>query len=218
MKSYQEKLPPLFLTNCFNVLSDGYLFLVGATNSEIFHYTPWQSKTELFFPSTILDIIQNYIVFTEKVKKIARYHQYDCVKETLKVIEKSSQKGGVNNHTTGSGKSDTMAFLANQLRQKYPGCTIIVITDRDELDRQIYERFREYVGTFFTLDDLKVIDNIKELKEQLAKERKGKIIFTLIQKFQELNEFRNSEGLFVLIDEAHRSQNLVTDAEQKKVS
>jgi len=219
MKSYQEKLPALFLTNCFNVLSDGYFFLVGATNAEIFHYTPWQSKTELFFPTTILDIIQNYLVFnSEKVKKIARYHQYDCVQETLRVIENSSLKGGVNNHTTGSGKSDTMAFLANQLRRKYPGCTIIVITDRDELDRQIYERFREYVGTFFTLDDLTVIDNIKELKEQLAKPSHGKIIFTLIQKFQELDKFDNPAGLFVLIDEAHRSQNLVADAEQKKVS
>jgi type I restriction enzyme R subunit len=100
-----------------------------------------------------------------------------------------------------------MAFLANQLRHKYPGCTIMVITDRDELDRQIYERFREYAGTFFTLDDLIVIDNIKELKEQLARERKGKIIFTLIQKFRELNKFHNPKGLFVLIDEAHRSQN-----------
>jgi len=111
-----------------------------------------------------------------------------------------------------------MAFLANQLRHKYSGCTIIVITDRDELDRQIYERFREYAGTFFTPNDLIVIDNIKELREQLGKERKGKIIFTLIQKFQELTEFHNPKGLFVLIDEAHRSQNLVADAEEKKVS
>ncbi|CFW92686.1 Putative type-1 restriction enzyme [endosymbiont DhMRE of Dentiscutata heterogama] len=220
MKDCEEDLPALFLTNAFNVLSDGDNYLVGTTSSEIFHYTPWKSeKNNLFSPPIILDIIQNYIVFnSEKIKKIARYHQYDCVQETLKTIENSSQKGGVNNHTTGSGKSDTMAFLANQLRHKYSGCTIIVITDRDELDRQIYERFREYAGTFFTLDDLIVIDNIKELKEQLGKERKGKIIFTLIQKFQELTEFHNPKGLFVLIDEAHRSQNLVADAEQKKVS
>jgi len=197
--------------------------LVGTISSEIFHYTPWQSeKNNLFAQKTILDIIQNYIVYnSEKVKKIARYHQYDCVKETLKVIKNSSSKGGINNHTTGSGKSDTMAFLANQLRRKYQDCTIVVITDRNELDRQIYERFREYEGNFFTLGDLEIIKDISKLKNQLEKPNQGKIIFVLVQKFQDLNdltEFNNPKGVFVFIDEAHRSQNLVADAESKKAS
>lgn len=225
IKNYQDDLPNLFLLNAFNVLSNGYDFSVGTISSEIFHYTPWQSeKNNLFAPEIILDIIQSYIVFDqEKKKKIARYHQYDCIKETLKVIESSSLKGGINNHTTGSGKSDTMAFLAHQLRRKdkYPNCSIIVITDRNELDRQIYERFRGYVDTFFTLGDLVIIDDISKLKSQLTKLNQGKIIFVLVQKFQDLaglTEFRNPQGVFIFIDEAHRSQNLVVDVENKKVS
>ncbi len=173
-----------------------------------------------------MDIIQNYLVFnSEKIKKIARYHQYDCVKETLRVMEKSSLKGGVNAHTTGSGKSDTMAFLANQLRRKHSDCTIIVITDRNELDRQIYERFREYENTFFTLGDLVIIEDINKLKKQLEQPNQGKIIFALVQKFQDLVDlkekkitFDNPAGVFVFIDEAHRSQNLIADTETKKVS
>jgi type I restriction enzyme R subunit len=232
IKDYEKDLPALFLLNAFNVLSNGdgdnYERLVGTITSEIFHYTPWKSeKNNLFAPKTILDIIQNYIVFnSEKIKKIARYHQYDCVKKTLRVMEKSSLKGGVNAHTTGSGKSDTMAFLANQLRRKHSDCTIIVITDRNELDRQIYERFREYEDTFFTLGDLVVIEDINKLKKTLEKEpNRGKIIFALVQKFQDLVDlkenkitFENKAGVFVFIDEAHRSQNLIVDAENKKVS
>ncbi|MCE8163719.1 MAG: HsdR family type I site-specific deoxyribonuclease [Candidatus Moeniiplasma glomeromycotorum] len=228
IKDYEKDLSNLFLLNAFNVLSNGYDFLVGTITSEIFHYTPWKSeKNNLFAPKIILDIIQNYIVFnSEKVKKIARYHQYDCVKETLKVMEKSSFKGGINNHTTGSGKSDTMAFLANQLRRKHADCTIVVITDRNELDRQIYERFREYEGTFFTLGDLVIIEDINKLKKALEKEpNQGKIVFALVQKFQDLVDlkekkiiFENKAGVFIFIDEAHRSQNLIVDAENKKVS
>jgi type I restriction enzyme R subunit len=114
-----------------------------------------------------------------------------------------------------------MAFLANQLRRKHSHCTIIVITDRNELDRQIYERFREYEDTFFTLGDLVIIEDINKLKKHLEKPNQGKIIFVLVQKFQdlaELTEFHNPDGVFVFIDEAHRSQNLVADAENKKVS
>ncbi|MCE8159091.1 MAG: type I restriction endonuclease subunit R [Candidatus Moeniiplasma glomeromycotorum] len=227
IKDYEKDLSTLFLLNTFNVLSNGYDFLVGTITSEIFHYTPWKSeKNNLFASKIILDIIQNYLVFnSEKVKKITRYHQYDCVKETLQVMEKSSLKGGVNAHTTGSGKSDTMAFLANQLRHKHSDCTIIVITDRNELDRQIYERFREYEGTFFTLGDLVVIEEISKLKSYLEKPNQGKIIFALVQKFQDLVDlkekkiiFDNPAGVFVFIDEAHRSQNLIADTETKKVS
>ncbi|CAH1755738.1 9166_t:CDS:2 [Entrophospora sp. SA101] len=193
IKEYERDLPALFLLNAFNALSNGYDFLV--------------------------------VFNSEKIKKIARYHQYDCVKETLRVMEKSSLKGGVNNHTTGSGKSDTMAFLANQLRRKHSDCTIIVITDRNELDRQIYERFREYEGTFFTLGDLEIIKDISKLKKQLDKQpNQGKIIFALVQKFQDLVDlkenkiiFENKAGVFVFIDEAHRSQNLIAYNETKKV-
>jgi type I restriction enzyme R subunit len=112
-----------------------------------------------------------------------------------------------------------MAFLANQLRRKYPYCSIIVITDRNELDRQIYTRFREYEGTFFTSGDLMVIEDISELKKQLAKPNQGKIIFVLIQKFRDLEnliEFNNPKGVFVFIDEAHRSQGITADDENKK--
>ncbi|WP_172575204.1 DEAD/DEAH box helicase family protein [endosymbiont GvMRE of Glomus versiforme] len=225
IKGYETELQSLFLLNAFNVLSNGYDFLIGTTSSEIFHYTPWKfEKNNLFAPEIILDIIQNYIVFSqnqEKTKKIARYHQYDCVKESLKRIENSSLKGEINNHTTGSGKSDTMAFLANQLRHKYPYCSIIVITDRNELDQQIYARFYEYEGTFFTSGDLiqEDVSKISKLKSQLAKPNQGKIIFVLIQKFQDLadlTEFNNPKRVFVFIDEAHRSQSLVADTEDKK--
>ncbi|CAG8554552.1 7389_t:CDS:2, partial [Ambispora gerdemannii] len=198
-------------------------FLRPAEYGFIFGHWPQPGKNSLSYGTKERRLRNRRNTFfsqsQEKNKKIARYHQYECAKETLRVIEKSSLKGGVNNHTTGSGKSDTMAFLAKQLRREHPQCSIIIITDRNELDRQIYERFREYEGSFFTLGDLVIINDISKLKNQLAKPNRGKIIFALIQKFQdlaELTEFHNSEGVFVFIDEAHRSQNLAADIENKK--
>ncbi|CAG8633780.1 12543_t:CDS:2, partial [Ambispora leptoticha] len=122
-------------------------------------------------------------------------------------------KEGIVAHTTGSGKSDTMVFLTKKLRQEYQQCTIIVITDRQELDLQLLDRFQDYEDVFFTPQEFIVITSIRDLRENLAKPNLGKIIFVLIQKFQirefqALPTFSNSKGLFIFIDEYHRSQNL----------
>nr|CAG8551410.1 15252_t:CDS:2 [Entrophospora candida] len=152
-------------------------------------------------------------VEASKNKRIIRYHQYACLQEALKVVSQRKIKEGVVAHTTGSGKSDTMVFLAKKLRQEYQQCTIIVITDRQELDLQLLDRFQDYEDVFFAPKEFIIITSIKNLGENLAKPNLGKIIFVLIQKFQirelqALPTFSNSKGLFIFIDEYHRSQNL----------
>lgn len=232
VKTYQHVIPSLFQYNAFNVISDGLDTKVGTITSDFTRYMAWKSENGekpddsnvnffttvlngMFPKERLLDLIRNFIVFQDSkgktVKILAGYHQYFAVKKaaarTLEALEKKSGKVGVVWHTQGSGKSFSMVFYSGLIVSNpvFENPTIVVITDRNDLDNQLF-------GTFAASSKLllrqtpKHAESRQELKE-LLDVRAGGIIFTTIQKFEEsgdvINERRN---IIVMADEAHRSQ------------
>ncbi len=178
--------------------------------------------------STLLDLIRNFIVFEkdrktdtktgltqiETVKKLAAYHQYHAVNKAvdhtrLAVAEKGNRKAGVVWHTQGSGKSLSMVFYAGKLIHALDNPTIVVITDRNDLDQQLFDTF---AGSASLLGQPPVQAESREHLKSLLKVASGGIVFTTIQKFfpederaeyERLSERRN---IIVIADEAHRTQ------------
>ena len=159
-------------------------------------------------PGRLLELIFRYIIYDAGEKKIARYQQYFCVSEILDQIKRigpdGKRKGGVVWHTQGSGKSLTMVMLAKSIAIE-PGMDdhkIILVTDRVDLDDQIYKTFH-HCG--------KEVEQAKTGKHliNMLKGHKQRIITTLIHKFEAAvrnKEARNtSPNIFVLVDEGHRT-------------
>lgn len=179
-------------------------------------------------PETLLDLIRNFIVFEkskredrktgiiriETEKKLAAYHQYHAVNEALKsTLQAASEtgdcKGGVVWHTQGSGKSLSMVFFTGKLVVRLDNPTVVVITDRNDLDEQLF-------GTFAASKQLlrqePVQANNREHLKELLKVASGGIVFTTIQKFMpdfgdsEYEELSDRKNIVVVADEAHRTQ------------
>lgn len=174
----------------------------------------------LFQKEIFLDIVRNFTIFEvdqgRTIKKLPRYQQLRAVNKILDRLH-TTNKGGVVWHTQGSGKSITMIYLATKLRREEAGFdnpTILVVTDRIDLDNQISSTFRR-VG----FDNPIQTASIANLKE-LLRDTYGKTLMTTIHKFQERAEelrenvevLSDKENIFVLIDEAHRSQYGMTAA------
>lgn len=181
----------------------------------------------VFKRDNLLDIMQNFIVYdldkenSKKVKKVCRYQQFRAVQKCLKRLEEGKTplaKGGVVWHTQGSGKSLTMVFLARKIRsfKKLSDATIVVVTDRTDLDEQIFETFQNTLSNTVPVR----AESIEDMKT-LLRNSDAQIITTTIQKFQSDKEESKIEGLFlekeyeilstknniiVMTDEAHRSQ------------
>jgi type I restriction enzyme, R subunit len=181
----------------------------------------------VFKRDNLLDIMQNFIVYdvdkenSKKVKKVCRYQQFRAVQKCLKRLEEGKTplaKGGVVWHTQGSGKSLTMVFLARKIRslKKLSDATIVVVTDRTDLDEQIFETFQNTLSNTVPVR----AESIEDMKT-LLRNSHAQIITTTIQKFQSDKEESKIEGLFfekeyeilstknniiVMTDEAHRSQ------------
>ena len=164
MRNYQLKAPDLFTYNAFNVISDMLLTLAGTITSDEERYMQWKSVDGVYedkekvdyltffngiFPKKrFLDILRNYICFDHKegqpVKILAGYHQYFAVNRALKCTYDAVNgdgKIGVFWHTQGSGKSLSMVFLARLIGRHFPESTIVVVTDRNDLDDQLYGQF-----------------------------------------------------------------------------
>ena len=179
----------------------------------------------IFKKERLIDIIQNFICFDHKDGKIAKimgaYHQYFAVNKALVKTDTAiggDGKIGVFWHTQGSGKSLSMVFYVHRLIQEFPQCTIVVVTDRNDLDQQLYEQFagcqkflrQEPQRVGFDLNEkgkLTKTAGREDLIRKLKDLQTGGIIFTTIQKFEEgtglLSERNN---IIVITDEAHRSQ------------
>ena len=171
----------------------------------------------LLSPATLLDILRDYVVYEPEqgrlVKKLPRYQQYRAVRAGLDRIvrgERPAERGGVVWHTQGSGKSLTMLWLATKLRRqaRLGTWTIVVVTDRTQLDRQISETFKR---CGFPVPEQ--ASNIKDLRRLLTT-GVGRTVITTVQKFAdaleapegELDVLNASENVLVMTDEAHRSQ------------
>jgi type I restriction enzyme R subunit len=237
LQTYQSELPDLFTYNAVLAISDGFGARLGTLSSGYERFQIWRTvdseekapatMTQLevlirgaLAPQRLLDLIRYYTVFEDDgetvTKKVAGYHQVHAVERALAAtIEASKPKGdrriGVVWHTQGSGKSLTMAFYAGRLvvhpAMKNP--TIVVITDRNDLDQQLFDTFAR-CSELIRQDPAQALNRV-ELKG-LLDTGSGGVVFTTIQKlfpaekngvFPQLTDRRN---VVVISDEAHRSQ------------
>ena len=241
IKQYQQKCPSLFVYNAFSVISDQLTSKAGTITAKENRYMEWKSVDgtvesssfadyETFFngifqKERLIDILQNFICFDHKDGRTAKimgaYHQYFAVNKALVKTDKAiggDGKIGVFWHTQGSGKSLSMVFYVHQLVQRYPQCTIVVVTDRNDLDQQLYEQFagcqkflrQEPQRVGFDLNEkgkLTKTAGREDLVRKLKDLQTGGIIFTTIQKFEEgTGLLSDRKNIIVITDEAHRSQ------------
>lgn len=244
IKQYQQKCPSLFVYNAFCVISDMLTTKAGTITAPENRFMEWKSKNgdyksttvadfdtffEGIFPKERLaDILQNFICYDHKdgraSKVMGAYHQYFAVDKALTSVAYAkhacSTKGGVFWHTQGSGKSFSMVFLAHKLLTLKSDLTVVVVTDRNDLDQQLYEQFAgcskflrqvpQRVG--FELNakgkEVKAAEGGRaDLKAKLKGLETGGIIFTTIQKFEEgTGLLSDRNNIIVITDEAHRSQ------------
>ena len=225
---YQDTIPFLFYYNAFLMLSNGMEAKVGTLGSKYEFFHEWKRVSEddagsvaletmlrgICKKENFLDLYENFILFDHSdgktVKILARNHQYLGVNEAVKAYgERQLREGklGVFWHTQGSGKSYSMLFLSQKIRRKFPGSpTIVVLTDRDELNKQICGTF-EACGLLGKTEGKKFMatsgtDLINKLKGNPS------FIFTLIQKFNKPDEppIYPDHDILIISDEAHRSQ------------
>lgn len=228
IKNYQQSIPSLFSYNAFNVISDMSETRAGTITAKEARYMEWKTVDGsyestliadyrtvflgMFQKQRLLDILQNYICFDKNQGRYAKiltaYHQYYAVGKALERTKEAVEgngKIGVFWHTQGSGKSLSMVFYAHQLVQRLPEVTIVVVTDRKDLDNQLFGQFCRCKD--FLRQEPVNAQSRNDLGRLLQGRQSGGIIFTTIQKFEEgdtpLSPRRN---IIVMSDEAHRSQ------------
>ena len=231
---YRFDIPTLFNYNAFLVISDGANNKEGTLTSDITRYNEWKSidgevgykknyayKLDVLLegllkPERLLDVIKNNLFFINSdkekpVKILSQYHQYFGVKKAYDSIKHSLKpqgdgKAGIVWHTQGSGKSFTMVMLAHKLitdlEMKNP--TIVVLTDRNDLDNQLFGTFSN-AAEFLRTRPVQV-ESREDLLEKIGSIKEGGIIFTTLQKFDKNNIVPNKRtNIVVISDEAHRS-------------
>lgn len=225
---YLDSIPHLFYYNAFLILSNGTEAKVGTLGSKYEFFHEWKRLSEqeqgsvaletmlrgICKKENFLDLLENFILFDHSgghtAKILARNHQYLGVNEAIKAYEArklNNGKLGVFWHTQGSGKSYSMVFLAQKIRRKFSGSpTIVILTDRDELNTQISDTF-ENCGI---LGKAKASQFIASSGDDLIDKLKGNpsFIFTLIQKFNktDVEPIYPDHDIVIMSDEAHRSQ------------
>lgn len=230
MRNYMQDVPRLFYYNQLCVISDMLTTRVGTITSSENRYMEWKSRDgnyastsfadyETFFvgifePARFLDILRHFIFYMDtgasrKVKILAGYHQYFAVNKALvktkNALEKRDGKIGVFWHTQGSGKSLSMVFYAHQLIERIPSSTILVLTDRVDLDMQLFTTFSN-CANYLRQTPLRAYsrDNLYYLLENRQSDG---IIFANIQKFKQTDEpISTRADIIVMTDEAHRGQ------------
>ena len=238
IRNYMQEIPSMFIYNCICVISDHLESKAGTITSGEDRFMAWKTKDGsyentqfaqfdtffegMFDKTRLLDIIKNFICFSDeglkKYKILAAYHQYFAVNKAVQMAKKATVtdgKGGVFWHTQGSGKSLSMVFYAHLLQEALDSPTIVVITDRNDLDNQLFTQFSKCsaflrqvpvhatcrrLGANSTKDDI-------GLKDWLDGRRANGIIFTTMQKFEESEEpLSERRNIIVMADEAHRGQ------------
>ena len=228
IRNYMQEIPSMFIYNAICVMSDMTKSKAGTITSGEDRFMEWKTKDGsyentqhaqfdtffegIFQKERLLDIIKNYICFSNEglktFKILAGYHQYFAVGKAVESTRKATVtdgKGGVFWHTQGSGKSLSMVFYAHRLQEALDSPTIVVITDRNDLDDQLYGQFCK-CKDFLRQEPIQA-ESREHLKSLLEGRQANGIIFTTMQKFEEsegaLSERRN---IVVMADEAHRGQ------------
>jgi len=232
-ETYKVQIPSLFQCNEILVVSDGIEAKAGTITSNWERFLPWKTiegeenapssipqievlLRGMFNKSMFLDLVRHFVVFEKEQgtlnKKVAAYHQYHAVNKAINATlqaTKGDKRCGVVWHTQGSGKSLIMAFYAGKIILAMDNPTIVVITDRNDLDDQLF-------GTFSRCQELlrqkpAQADNRSKVRE-LLKVASGGVVFTTIQKFlpevkgDTFPKLSDRKNIVVIADEAHRSQ------------
>lgn len=228
LRNYMHEIPSLFIYNAICVMSDMSTSKAGTITSGEDRFMAWKTtdgsyeNTQyatfdtffegIFEKERFLDILKNFICFNvdgqNTFKILAGYHQYFAVKKavasTLHATE-TDGKGGVFWHTQGSGKSLSMVFYAHYLQEAMESPTIVVITDRNDLDDQLYGQFSRCKD--FLRQTPQHAKSRTDLKQLLTNRQANGIIFTTMQKFEESGEaLSERHNIIVMADEAHRGQ------------
>ena len=230
---YRYDIPTLFNYNAFEVISDGTTSKVGVLTSKIDRFNEWKSVNGepgydanyafkintliegLFNKEHIIDVIKNGIFFLNKgkqkpVKIMCQYHQYFGVIKSLKSVKNALKpngdgKAGIVWHTQGSGKSFSMVMLAHRLitAKSLNSPTIVILTDRVDLDDQLYSTFAQS-EEFLRTQPIRV-ESRKDLLKKLGTIKQGGVILTTIGKFDKDEMVPNNRSnIIVMADEAHR--------------
>ena len=228
LRNYMQEIPSMFIYNAICVMSDQLTSKAGTITSGEDRFMEWKTKDGnyentqyaqfdtffegMFQKERLLDIIKNFICFSNEgvntFKILAGYHQYFAVRKAIESTKHATitdGKGGVFWHTQGSGKSLSMVFYAHLLQEALNSPTIVVLTDRNDLDDQLYGQFAK-CKDFLRQEPLQA-ESRENLKTLLAGRQANGIIFTTMQKFEESNEsLSERRNIIVMADEAHRGQ------------
>ena len=228
LRNYMQEIPSIFVYNAICVMSDQLTSKAGTITSGEDRFMEWKTKDGdyentqyaqfdtffegIFQKERLLDIIKNFICFSNEginsFKILAGYHQYFAVRkavESTKHATVTDGKGGVFWHTQGSGKSLSMVFYAHLLQEALDSPTIVVLTDRNDLDDQLYGQFAKCKD--FLRQAPMQAESRENLKTLLAGRQANGIIFTTMQKFEESDEpLSERNNIIVMADEAHRGQ------------
>jgi len=176
-------------------------------------FADWSTLFQgMFAKERLLDIVKNFICFSHEqnadAKILAGYHQYFAVRKAIESTVKATEtdgKGGVFWHTQGSGKSLSMVFYARLLQEALHSPTIVVITDRNDLDNQLYGQFAKCQD--FLRQEPQQAESREDLRQKLLHREANGILFTTMQKFEESSEaLSHRHNIVVMADEAHRGQ------------
>lgn len=241
LRNYMQEIPSMmFVYNAICVMSDQLTSKADTITSGEDRFMEWKTKDGdygntqyaqfdtffegMFQKERLLDIIKNFICFSNEsinsFKILAGYHQHFAVRkaiESTKHATVTDGKGGVFGHTQGSGKSLSMVFYAHLLQEALDSPTIVVLTDRNDLDDQLYGQFAK-CKEFLRQEPIHA-ESRENLKSLLAGRQANGIIFTTMQKFEESHEaLSERNNIIVMADEAHRGQYGLTETVDAKTS
>lgn len=230
IRNYMQEIPSMFIYNAICVMSDMLVSKAGTITSGEDRYMEWKTKDGgyentqvasfdtffegIFEKKRLLDILKNFICFNVEegntFKILAGYHQYFAVNKAIESTVKAAAvggngKGGVFWHTQGSGKSLSMVFYAHLLQTYLQSPTIVILTDRNDLDNQLFGQFAR-CKDFLRQTPIQATSR-ENLREILEGRKANGIIFTTMQKFTESQEpLSLRKNIVVMADEAHRGQ------------
>lgn len=227
-RNYMQEIPSMFVYNAILVMSDMAETKAGTITSpedrfmmwktvdgdyESTQFADWSTLFQgMFAKERLLDIVKNFICFSHEqnadAKILAGYHQYFAVRKAIESTVRAMEtdgKGGVFWHTQGSGKSLSMVFYARLLQDALHSPTIVVITDRNDLDNQLYGQFAKCQE--FLRQEPQQAESREDLRQKLLHREANGILFTTMQKFEESSEaLSHRHNIVVMADEAHRGQ------------
>ena len=233
LRNYMQEIPSLFVYNAFCVMSDMSTSKVGTITAGEDRFMEWKTADGtredtryanfdvlfigMFDKARLIEILHGFICFSKDEKQSAKilagYHQFFAVRKAVDSVAEATQsdgKGGVFWHTQGSGKSLSMIFFAKRLQDAVSSPTIVVLTDRNDLDGQLYRQFAR-CSEFLRQVPIQA-ESRKHLGELLREREANGIFFTTMQKFEENEEpLSIRRNIVVVADEAHRSQYGLTE-------